>query len=81
MNWETAFIVIFVGIIFFLYQFGQDLFEKTKMYKRNKKKGEENWTWATTPPYFTFKKILYWIFLITIVSITLYLGLKVEMMM
>jgi len=81
MNWETIFIFIFVGTIFFLYQFGQDLFEKTDMYKRNQAKGEERWKWATTPPYFTFKKILYWIFLITIVSVTLYLGLKVEMMM
>ena len=81
MNWETILIVLIVGSVLFMKQFGIDLLEKTKMWKRNQAKGDERWKWATTPPYFTFQKIIYWITVVIIVSITLYLGLKLEMMM
>tara|TARA_B100001287_G_scaffold125820_1_gene106035 strand:+ start:730 stop:975 length:246 start_codon:yes stop_codon:yes gene_type:complete len=81
MNWETILIVLIVGSVLFMKQFGIDLLEKTKMWKRNQAKGDERWRWATTPPYFTFQKIIYWITVVIIVSITLYLGLKLEMMM
>ena len=81
MNWETILIVIIVGGTLFMKQFGIDLLEKTKRWKRNQAKGDERWKWATTPPYFTFKKIIYWIIVVITISITLYLGLKLEMMM
>jgi hypothetical protein len=81
MNWETILIVIIVGGTLFMKQFGIDLLEKTKRWKRNQAKGDERWRWATTPPYFTFKKIIYWIIVVITISITLYLGLKLEMMM
>ena len=81
MNWETILIVLIVGSVLFMKQFGIDLLEKTKMWKRNQAKGDERWIWATTPPYFTFQKIIYWITVVIILSITLYLGFKLEMMM
>ena len=65
MDWDIVFTFIIVGTVLFFYQFGQDIFEKSKMFKRHKAKGEDRWKWATTPPYFTFKKILYWVFLIS----------------
>ena len=80
MNWDIILTVIIVGTVLFFYQFGQDIFEKTKMFKRNKAKGEKRWKWATTPPYFTFKKILYWIFVVIILTVTIYLGFKIETM-
>ena len=80
MNWDVVLTVIIVGTVLFLYQFGQDIFEKTKTFKRHKDAGDERWKWATTPPYFTFKKILYWIFLAIVLTITLYLGFKIETM-
>lgn len=78
MSWDTIFTVVLVGSVLFFYQFGQDIMEKTKWFKRNQAKGEDRWKWATTPPYFTFKKILYWIFLATVLTVTLYLGFKLE---
>jgi len=78
MDWHIIFTFIVVGTVLFFYQFGQDIFEKTKMFKRHRAKGDERWKWATTPPYFTFKKILYWIFIAIVLSITLYLGFKIE---
>ena len=81
MNWEGILIVLIVGSVLFMKQFGIDLLEKTKMWKRNQAKGDKRWKWATTPPYFTFQKILYWITLAIILTITLYLGFKLEMMM
>lgn len=81
INWEAVLIVLIVGSILFMKQFGIDLLEKTKMWKRNQAKGDERWKWATTPPYFTFQKIVYWITVAIILTVTLYLGFKLEMMM
>ena len=78
MNWDIIFTVIIVGTVLFFYQFGQDIMEKTKWFKRNQAKGEDRWKWATTPPYFTFKKIIYWIIVAIVLTITLYLGFKIE---
>lgn len=81
MNWDIIFTVVVVGTVLFMKQFGQDLIEKTNWHKNKKKKGEKLYKWATTPPYFTFRKIIYWIFVSTLLIVTLYLGLKLEMMM
>jgi hypothetical protein len=62
-------------------QFGIDLLEKTKGWKRNQVKGDKRWKWATTPPYFTFQKIVYWIIVVIVLTVTLYLGFQLEMMM
>jgi hypothetical protein len=62
-------------------QFGIDLLEKTKGWKRNQAKGDKRWKWATTPPYFTFQKIVYWIIVAIVLTVTLYLGFQLEMMM
>ena len=78
--WGIVFTFIIIGGVLFLKQFGQDLFEKTKYYKEKRKKGDELWKWATTPPYFTFKKILYWVFITIILTITIYLGWTLETM-
>lgn len=80
MNWDVVLTVIIVGTVLFFYQFGQDIFEKTKTFKRHRDAGDKRWKWATTPPYFTFKKILYWIFLAIVLTVTLYLGFKIETM-
>jgi len=69
-----------LSLIIFLQFFAQDLIEKTKFFKNRKKKGEKYWEWATTPPYFTFRKIIYWIVVGTVLSITIYLGIKIETM-
>lgn len=81
INWEAVLIVLIIGSVLFMKQFGIDLLEKTKMWKRNQAKGDERWKWATTPPYFTFQKIVYWITVAIILTVTLYLGFKLEMMM
>ena len=81
MDWEAIVGFTILGIVIFMKQFGTDLLEKTKGWKRNKAKGDERWKWVTTPPYFTFQKIVYWIIVSIVLSITLYLGFKLEMMM
>ena len=81
INWEAVLVVLIVGSVLFMKQFGIDLLEKTKMWKRNQAKGDERWKWATTPPYFTFQKIVYWIIVAIVLTVTLYLGFKLETMM
>jgi len=81
MNWEIIFGFTILGILIFMKLFGIDLLEKTKGWKRNQAKGDERWKWATTPPYFTFQKIVYWIIVAIVLTVTLYLGLQLEMMM
>jgi hypothetical protein len=81
MNWEIIFGFTILGILIFMKQFGIDLLEKTKGWKRNQAKGDKRWKWATTPPYFTFQKIVYWIIVAIVLTVTLYLGFQLEMMM
>jgi len=81
MNWEAIVGFTILGIVIFMKQFGIDLLEKTKGWKRNQARGDERWKWATTPPYFTFQKIVYWIIVAIVLSVTLYLGFKLETMM
>lgn len=81
MNWEAILVIIIVGSIIFFKQFGQDIIEKTKWHEHNRKKGQKRWEWATTPPYFTIKKILYWILLSIVMGIYIYLGFQIESMM
>ena len=81
MNWEAITLIVVFGIIIFFKQFGGDIIEKTKWHENGRKKGQKRWEWATTPPYFTFQKIVYWITVVIVLSITLYLGFKLEMMM
>ena len=81
MNWEAiTLIVVFVVIIFFK-QFGQDIIERTKWNENGRKKGQKRWEWATTPPYFTIRKILYWILLSIVMGIYIYLGFQLESIM
>jgi len=81
MNWEAIVGFTILGIVIFMKQFGIDLLEKTKRWKRNQARGDERWKRATTPPYFTFQKIVYWIIVAIVLTVTLYLGFQLEMMM
>ena len=78
---EIIFTIAIVGGIILLKQFGQDIIEKMEWHKRKKKEGEKYWEWATTPPYFTLKKILYWILMGILLSVFIYLGFKMETIM
>lgn len=81
MNWEAITVIVIVGLIIFFKQFGQDIIESTKWHENNRKKGQKRWEWATTPPYFTLKKILYWLLLSIVLGIYIYLGFKIESVM
>lgn len=81
MNWETITLIVVFGLIIFFKQFGQDIIEKTKWHENGRKKGQKRWEWATTPPYFTIKKILYWILLSIVMGIYIYLGFQLESIM
>lgn len=81
MNWEVITLIVVFGLIIFFKQFGQDIIEKTKWHENNRKKGQKRWEWATTPPYFTIKKILYWILLLIVMGIYIYLGFQLESIM
>ena len=81
MNWEAITVIVVFGLIIFLKQFGGDIIEKTKWHENGRKKGQKRWEWATTRPYFTPKKILYWIFLSIVMGIYIYLGFKLESIM
>lgn len=81
MNWEAILVIVIVGLIIFFKQFGQDIIEGTKWHEDNRKKGQKRWQWATTPPYLTPKKILYWIFLSIVMGLYIYIGFQLESMM
>lgn len=81
MNWEAITVILFFGVVIFFKQFGGDLIEKTKWHENNRKKGQKRWEWATTPPYFTIKKILYWLLLSIVLGIYIYLGFQLESIM
>ena len=81
MNWEAITVIIIFGVIIFFKQFGQDIIEKTKWHEHGRKKGQKRWEWATTPPYFTIRKILYWILLSIVMGIYIYLGFQLESIM
>ena len=81
MNWEAITVIVVFGLIIFLKQFGGDIIEKTKWHENNRKKGQKRWEWATTPPYFTVKKILYWLLLSIVLGIYIYLGFQLESIM
>ena len=81
MNWEVITLIVVFGLIIFFKQFGQDIIEKTKWHENGRKKGQKRWEWATTPPYFTIKKILYWILLSIVMGIYIYLGFQLESIM
>ena len=81
MNWEAITLIVVFGLIIFFKQFGQDIIEGTKWHENRRKKGQKRWEWATTPPYFTPQKFLYWIFLGLVLSIYIYLGFQLESIM
>jgi len=81
MNWEAITVILFFGVVIFFKQFGGDIIEKTKWHENNRKKGQKRWEWATTPPYFTVKKILYWLLLSIVLGIYIYLGFQLESIM
>lgn len=81
MNWEVIILIVVFGLIIFFKQFGQDIIENTKWHEHNRKKGQKRWEWATTRPYFTFKKVLYWLLLLVVLGIYIYLGFKLESVM
>ena len=81
MNWEAIILIVVFGVIIFFKQFGGDIIERTKWHENGRKKGQKRWEWATTPPYFTIKKILYWILLSIVMGIYIYLGFQIESMM
>lgn len=81
MNWEAITVIIFFGVVIFFKQFGGDLIERTKLHENGRKKGQKRWEWATTPPYFTLKKIFYWILLSIVLGIYIYLGFQLESIM
>ena len=81
MNWEVIILIVVFGLIIFFKQFGGDIIEKTKWHENGRKKGQKRWEWATTPPYFTLRKILYWILLSIVMGIYIYLGFQLESVM
>ena len=81
MNWEAIVGISIIVLIIFMKQFGGDIIESTNWHKNKRKEGQKRWEWVTTPPYFTLRKILYWIFIVIVLSVYIYLGFQIESMM
>ena len=67
-------VILVIGLILWLKFFAEDWITSTKWHEDKRKKGEGYWKWATTKPYFTIKKITYWIFIAILLLIYMYLG-------
>lgn len=72
--WTIIGLLIVATIIIWFKFFAEDRIISSKYHTKKRKEGVKYWKWATTKPYFTFKKIIYWIFLATITAIYMYIG-------
>lgn len=68
--------IAIILLIIWLKWFAEGWIEKQDWHKRGKIKGEGRWKWATSKPYITPKKILYWLFVLAITSLYIYIGLN-----
>ena len=71
---EILGLALIILLVVWLKWFSEGWIESREWHKREKNKGEERWLWLISKPYITYKKILYWLFIIAITALYMYIG-------
>jgi hypothetical protein len=71
---EILGLALIILAIVWLKWFSEGWIESREWQKRERIKGEQRWQWLINKPYITPKKIIYWLFIIIIITIYMYIG-------